>query len=534
MASNLPTILDQHGNPLTRMGAVVAHDAADRLSQELANWVPFLSSADAEILPERETIAARVHDIARNDGWASGALTKHLDSVIGAGLTLSARPDWRALGQSPEWAAEWSREVEALWRGYADDPDFWCDAARQSTMAGVFGRLYRHRLLDGEALALLLWEPARGGRWASTVQVVDPDRLSNPNERPDEAFLRGGVELDRLGAARAYHIRAAHPGDFFGLVAAKQFRWERVLRETPFGRPMVVHDFEAERAGQTRARPPLAPILKKLKMLSRYDGAELGAAVINAIFAAFIESPFDHEFVAGALDSSQLTSYQDQRRVFHDESRNLHLGAGARIPVLFPGERFNFPSPARPNTSYPDFTKALLRNVATAMGLSYEQLSMDWSQTNYSSARAALLEVWKFMQARGGTFKNQTCCQIYGAWLEEAIDRGDVETPPGAPDFLDAKAAYIRCRWIGPGRGWVDPVKEAQAAVLRMEAGLSTLQQEAAEQGLDWEEVLEQRKREIEMMDDLGLPRLDWATAQQMTDVRDREARTKLVDQRTK
>src|SRR5690606_6581458 len=95
---------------------------------------------------------------------------------------------------------------------------------------------------------------------------------------------------------------------------------------------------------------------------------------------------------------------------------------------------------------------------------------------------------------------------IFAAWLEEAIARGEVKLPPGAPDFWEAKAAYCRCRWIGPGRGWVDPVKEAQASQIRMEIGLSTLEDEAAEQGRDYQEIIDQRARERREWAAAGLP----------------------------
>ena len=80
-----------------------------------------------------------------------------------------------------------------------------------------------------------------------------------------------------------------------------------------------------------------------------------------------------------------------------------------------------------------------------------------------------------------------------------------------AADFYTNRFAYTRAKWIGPGRGWIDPVKEAQAAQIRMDAGISTLEDECAEQGLDWEEVLEQRARERSRMEELGL--LDAAVA---------------------
>ena len=94
---------------------------------------------------------------------------------------------------------------------------------------------------------------------------------------------------------------------------------------------------------------------------------------------------------------------------------------------------------------------------------------------------------------------------IYAAWLEEAINRGIITLPQGAADFAEAKAAYCSAKWIGPGRGWVDPHKEATAATERLAAGLSTLERECAEQGEDYLETIQQRARERKEMFALGL-----------------------------
>jgi capsid protein len=93
------------------------------------------------------------------------------------------------------------------------------------------------------------------------------------------------------------------------------------------------------------------------------------------------------------------------------------------------------------------------------------------------------------------------CDPIFELWLEEAVQRGEID----APDFYENKAAYCRCQWVGPGRGWIDPLKEAAAAEKRMQTSQSTLERECAEQGLDWEEVLEQRARERNRALELGL-----------------------------
>jgi capsid protein len=91
---------------------------------------------------------------------------------------------------------------------------------------------------------------------------------------------------------------------------------------------------------------------------------------------------------------------------------------------------------------------------------------------------------------------------VYELWLEEAVNAGMVD----APDYYALKPYYARAKWIGPGRGYVDPTKEAEAASLRMQAYISTLEIECAEQGLDWQEVLEQRALENSRMTELNLP----------------------------
>lgn len=111
------------------------------------------------------------------------------------------------------------------------------------------------------------------------------------------------------------------------------------------------------------------------------------------------------------------------------------------------------------------------------------------------------MEAWRYFMGRRQWLATYWARPVYELWLEEAISKGLVE----APGFYQNRAAWTRSKWIGPGRGWIDPVKEAEASRIRMENGLSTLEEECASQGLDWEEVLEQRAREQAKMRELGL-----------------------------
>lgn len=122
-----------------------------------------------------------------------------------------------------------------------------------------------------------------------------------------------------------------------------------------------------------------------------------------------------------------------------------------------------------------------------------------------------MLEIWKTMHRRRADFAVSFANPVYCSVLEEMFDQNRLPLPNNAPDFLEARAAYSRCHWIGPGRGWVDPVSERQGAVLGLDAGFGTLERECAEQGLDYEEVLDQRHTERLMMKERGLPFPQWA-----------------------
>ena len=524
-------LLDQHGRPLPPaarprerrlVGAIrgegsVAYDAASYWAPETANWNTWLGSPDVEQNFTRDIVVARIRDLVRNDGWASGAVTRILDSVLGADFRVVAKPDWRALTQiSPAldrvWADEFGNAAEALWRSWALDPARWCDGGRRYTVPQLFRLAFRQKLVDGEALAVLLWLPDRMGygraRYSTALQVIDTDRLSNPQLSIDTIHRRAGVEIDDHGAAVAYHIRRAHQGDWFN--AAASVIWDRLPRETDFGRPVVIHDFDSDRPAQHRAAGGMfTPVLARMKMLSGFDAAELQAAVVNSVFAAYIESSADADSIQDAL--GQVNSpWADPNYSAPPMTDSRLRVADGRLPVLRPGEKIVAVDSKRPATGYASFENAVLRNMSAALGMSAEQLSQDWSKTNYSSARAALLEAWKTLIRRRDDFGTGFATPVYAAFLEEAMDRGELPMPAGAPDFVEARAEYAACQWMGPPRGWIDPVKEAQAAVLRMDAGLSTLEQECAEQGLDWEDVVAQRAIERARFKELGLPPPTW------------------------
>lgn len=488
-------IVDQHGHPLRSQDT--AHFAASRRARELRNWLPANPSADAALLDESDTISARAYDLERNNGIASGAIRTQSDNIVGAGLRLAAKPDYRALGRTKEWADEWAKKTEAQWRTFADTADF--DAARQLTFGGMTAMQLRTTMLAGEAIGLPLWLTDRpGAKWRTCMQAIDPARLATPSGMRDSATLRGGIKISPYGEPLAYAIRKSHPcevGSGFGV--REDFEW--IDARTSFGRRKVVHLYEKLRPGQSRGRSILAGVMAGFRMLDHYQRIELQTAVVNSMIAAFVETPLTGEQIAQMFGGDNAND--GQALINSRNGWDVKL-EGASIIPLHPGDKLNPFTPNRPSTAYSAFVEAVLRAIGTGINMPYELLMRDFSKTNYSSARAALMEAWRYFMSQREWLATYWCDPVYELWLEEAISRGDIE----APDFYENRVAYSRCQWIGPGRGWIDPLKEAQAAKVRLESGISTLERESAEQGQDWEEVLEQRARENQTARSLGLP----------------------------
>ena len=519
-----PAPLRAYSNATTRTEGVASqsvfpYEAANWATQDMADWLPWIRSPDAEINQFRDRMVSRTRDLVRNDGWASGGIMRILDNTVGANVRLSACPDHIALAAitgnkkfDAVWANEFRKTAEALWRGFADDVGRYNDVSRQLTVSQQLRLALRHKLVDGDSLVVAHWKPDRLGygaaNYATCFLVVDPDRLSNPYQMVDSKYLRGGVEIDDDGVPLAYHIRKAHQNDWYNSIESME--WERVEREDPDGWLRVIHDFERDRAGQNRGIGIFTSVLSRFKMLARYYGVELQAATIAATFGTYVTSPYDQAQIEEALSDGGegLSAYQQLRADFHEERPTLLNGA--RIPTLAPGESIESVGAAHPHSGFGPFAREMLLSFSAASGVSAEQITQDWSKTNYSAARGALLESWKTLTRRFVEFKTGTATPMYSSWLHEAMENGDLPLPSGAPDFLEARTHYAKCDWLSVGRGWVDPVKEKQGAVLGMDAGLSTLKRECAEQGLDYEEVIAQRAVEVELFKKAGLPLPQW------------------------
>ena len=455
--------------------------AAASWGKELRRWDPSRGSADSDLLPEKGDIDPRTRDLVRNEAVAKGGESSYLDQVVGTGFTLRPTPDYKALGKSKSWADGWAEEVSNQFHEHVDST--FIDVTRQGNFADLTRLLLRTRFGVGEGFVLPLYLPDRpGSRYGLCFQVVDPDRLSNPNFMPDSDTLRAGVQIDEWGAPVGYHVQRAHPADGIFGASAKQYQWDYIPAFTEWGRPRALHMFEKLRADQHRGVSPLAVVAPHFKHMSDYRGAELQAALTDAIVAMFAESQMDPAMLMELFGSSE--AYLNERGEYVARTK------GGVVVPLFPGDKLSSHRPARPNSALPAFLEHVLRHIAAGLDMPYELLMRDFTKGSYSSIRAAFLSAWKTAATAKEWLATQWLNPSYRMWMEEAVSNGDVIAPgfferPGpwlwASGRATAAAGWTRSRRPRPPSSASPPCSRRWRT--------------CAEQGKDWRAVIDRGPR---------------------------------------
>lgn len=486
-------------------------EGAERLSRETVNWNPTMRSPDQVINYAKPLADARGRDMVTNDGYAQGAITTHRDSIVGHEFRLNAQPDYRVLGADEGWSEEFQQVVESRFNLLADSEDCWLDAAGVNTFTGLIRLAVGGFVFTGEVLSTAEWLRDVGRPISTAIQLVSPDRLSNPDGLPDDRFWRRGIRRNLRGKPTHYAIRRAHPAEWYDDLPMS---WRIIPANKPWGRKQVIHIIEQLLPDQSRGIADMVSVLKQMRMTKQFQEITLQNAVINASYAAAIESELPPEVTYEALGGGQnglvgsISSYLSALNSYLEGATNIQVD-GAKIPHLFPGTKLNMQPMGQPGGVGTVFEESLLRNIAAALGLSYEEFSRDFSKTSYSSIRASMSSTWRFMQARKKMVADRFATTIYSLVLEEEINKGNIPLPPGktASHFYEPlmKDAYTKCSWIGASRGQIDELKETQAAILRIKSGLSTYEIEVAKLGLDFREVFTQRAREEKLIKAKGL-----------------------------
>lgn len=445
------------------------------------DWITSTSSADAELVRGLRTLRNRSRALVRDNGHAKRARAVIQANVVGNGIGLQAS----LTNNRGRLVNKVNDGIEATWSD-------WC-RARHCHIGGrlAFGDLERLLMGEvfeaGEVFIRLHRRAPGGGPVPLCLEVIEAERLADEYEIPviDGNLVRQGVEVDRYHRPIAYWIHTLHPGDPRKDLGGID-RIERVPAD------QVIHLAVIERWPQTRGVPWMHAAIDTLRQLGEYEEAAVVAARIGASKVGFFTNP-----------DGDLTPLADGEEN-GTPAATVEAGEFTSLP---PGYDFKSWDPNYPTENYDDFTRNLLRGIAAAVGVSYESLTRDYSQSNYSSSRLALLEdrdLWRQLQ---GWFIRSFREELHRVWLEAAVLSGAVpaiavSAYAAAPDRYQTAVRFKPRGW-----GWVDPAKEVNAYKEAELAGYITKADviAATANGRDLEDVLNGRRRELDMLAALDL-----------------------------
>lgn len=459
-----------------------AYQGASKSKRSMKGWTTYDGDADADILLDLPDLRERSRDLVRNNPVASGAIKTKVTNVVGTGLSMQSRIDREKLGLTDDEADRMETDIEREWRLFWETKDV--DVARTLTGQMITRQAYQQTKENGDVFVLLPRVRRKNVPYNLKLQLIEADRVCNKNGVLDTERQAGGIKKDQYGAPVEYHILKNHPGNMYG---ATKMEWQvRKAFGEKTGLRNVIHLYQPTRPGQSRGVPDLAAVIEPLKQLGRYTEAEIMAAVVSGFFTTFIES----EQGAGGFDYSNLAGETGQSSGDDD----LKLGNGL-IMELNPGEKVHDSNPGRPNNSFDPFVTSILRQIGAGLEIPFEILVKHFT-ASYSAARAALLELWKYVLSERKWLTDNFLKIVYEVWMYEAVASGRI----AAPGFFSDPAvrqAYLGCEFTGPAKGQIDELKEVKAASQKVSTGFSTLSRETAElTGGDWEKNHKQQAKE--------------------------------------
>lgn len=501
-------------NLLSGYGKGYGRHGASQTKKSMVMWQTDAGDADVDIHDNLERLRARARDLHMGSDIVAAAHKGLRTNIVGTGLRLKPAFDSKYLKLSKKEEERLRDSIYREWAMWAETTR--CDAAGLNDFYELQSLAFLSTLMSGDVFALMPMLPRKHSVYDLRINLIEADRCDTPEAKAllNPERIQSGVEVDADGMVVAYHFSNRHPGS--DRVAVSPREWVRVEKYGErTGRLNVIHLFEAERPGQRRGIPIISPIIESLKQLDQYTEAELMAAVIAAMYTVFVKSPAEDDDYMHGMEEPE-TDNQYQEPIPGTSGSNIKMGRGA-IVYLDPGEEVQFANPTRPNPDYVGFVNALLRQIAAALELPFEILTKQFT-SSYSASRGALLEAWKMYKMRRSWLAKSFCQPIYEEWFVEAVTKGRIE----APGIFDDPAifhAYTRAEWHGPSQGLLDPTKEVDAAVTRIENNFSTAERETAElTGGSWEQNIEQRAYEKTRLEDLGLSSNASVTPQQPDD----------------
>jgi len=416
-------------------------------------------SADAAANPEvRRTLRNRARYEVANNSYARGIVLTLANDTIGTG------PRLQMLTGSDEANDEIEHEF-----------DRW---AHEISLAEKLRTMRMARAADGEAFAILVNNPVLDHPVKLDLRLIEADQVTSPDAHLLDSREVDGIVLDGFGNPVAYHVLKNHPGN-----SAWGFNDE--YRTVPASH--VIHVFRQDRPGQHRGIPEITPALPLFAQLRRFTLAVLGAAEAAADFAGILYTDAPANGEAEQVEPMDLVELE----------RNMLL-------TMPGGWKMSQVEPMQPATTYAEFKKEILNEIARCLNMPYNVAAGNSSGYNYASGRLDHQTYYKSIRVDQAFMAERVLDRVLAAWLwEYALEAGgqfvfDSAGPLGGRVLPDHQ-------WFWDGMEHVDPAKEASAQAQRLANHTTTLACEYARQGKDWETELRQRAKEKQLMKELGL-----------------------------
>lgn len=443
-----------------------AFPAADvsRLTASLTTEVETINLA---LRNELRVIRARSRQAAKGNPHVKRFVQMVVDNVCGPKpFVLQAKIKY-ASGKLDGAA---NKRIELAWQDWGRVGS--CEVTGRYSWGAVQRLFTRTLAVDGE---LLLREIRPGNKSRPyRLQLLDPERLDTMLNKklPNGGVISMGVELDSVGVPVAYHLLKVRPRDqLWSSYYPREH--ERVPAEE------IIHQFDPLEPEQTRGVPWVYAALIRLVHLNAWDEAAVIAARVGASQMGFITTP-DGE----PPETDSKTA---------DGEPQITAEPGA-FPVLKEGQRVEGWNPKYPDAAVESFGKYCLRAIASGMGVAYHNLAGDMEGVNYSSARIAELEERDAWMAIQQWMTEHVHDRIYGNWLADYALHGLLPFP------IERLSKYRAIEWQARRWAWVDPLKEVDAKIKALDAGLTSRTRVVAETGVDFEDIMQEVSEEQQIM----------------------------------
>jgi lambda family phage portal protein len=400
------------------------------------------------------TLRARSQYEFLNNPLVKGVVKTYGDDIAGPnGPTLTVQSD----------DDNYNKILEQIWREWWVRPD----------LNGVFSgvdilNLSMYQVWTvGDYLWQIVTDREAKGPIQSRVLLIHPRRMTTPYDKTGDDSVVLGVRRSKTGKPLSYYIEEAPQGE--GLQ-----RYSLEYAEVPAAD--MVHGFEHLDSEQVRGFPWLTSCLPVVAELRDYDQQVLEAAKMAAALAVLL-----------------FARNPDVGFAVVNETTEIESGTMKTLP---PGYEAMQVTPHQPPAVYRDFRAERMRELGRPVGMPLLTVNLDARGHSWSSARLDRDVYHSGLRVQQGGI-NRT-------GLNRLLDvvRREAELALLIPMRSDVK--YV---WTWPVFSSIDPLKEAKGATERLQSGTSTLAQECAALGEDWEEVIEQRKREQEGLRKAGLLR---------------------------